>query len=257
MILGTLIVGTSCNRVPSHVIQPDDMAELMADLQTAESVADLNYAAYESDSSRQALKQAVLERHGVTQEQLDTSFVWYGGHMDKYLAVFDDVEAILQDRLDKSQSAAMAAVSASVSGDSVDVWSQSRQMRIDAASAARIVTFSIKADRNTERGDIYSWRVKLHNAMSATHWGITAEYDDGGQDVLYQQSYNDGWQQAVFFTDSTRTLKKLYGFLEVPMPLNKGAVYLDSIELVRKRLNPSQYVQRYRQRNYNWKKDGK
>lgn len=75
LLLSALAI-ISCNRVPDNIIQPDEMAELMADIHTAESVVEMNYSTYPNDSAREELKRAILEKHGITQADLDTSFIF-------------------------------------------------------------------------------------------------------------------------------------------------------------------------------------
>ena len=41
----------ACNKVPSEVIQPEEMALLMADVHTGEAVVELNWDQFRSDSA--------------------------------------------------------------------------------------------------------------------------------------------------------------------------------------------------------------
>ncbi|MEE1207260.1 MAG: DUF4296 domain-containing protein [Muribaculaceae bacterium] len=239
----------SCQRVPDHVIKPDDMAPLLADLSVAESVVEMNYSNYSSDSARKALKQAVLERYGVDQAKLDTSFVWYGGHLDMFMDICDDADKLLQERVDKSEAVAAAIAATSVSGDSVDVWGQRRQFGIDSKSAGSVLTFNIKSDGNTRPGDSYTWRAKIFNMGDGRgRWGMVAEYTDGTLETLDMDLGGEDWHQLSFYTDSTRTMSRMYGYMR--LPARATVQYLDSVELVRKRVNRQEYMQRYRQRAY-------
>lgn len=242
----------SCNRVPDNIIQPDEMADLLADIHTAESVVEMNYGSYATEDSRRALKQAILDKHGITQADLDTSFMWYGGHLDKYMAVYDNTTEILQSRLDKNQALEAEQASLSVSGDSVDVWSQPRRYVCSVRSATKYLTFKLSADKNWSKGDSYTWRAKFFNNKSTVRWGIVAEYDDGTTEVLNDQFSSTGWQQVTFYTDSTRTAKAVRGYLEIDPRSNTTAMYLDSVQLVRNRLNSQRYSQRYRQKSFDF-----
>lgn len=244
-----MMVSVGCRRTPDHVIPADDMAELMADMHTAEGVVENNYNHWGTDSSRQALKQTVLERHGYTTSDLDTSLVWYGAHLDQYMEVYDQTIQILEDRLNRSNAIAAADAAISVSGDSVDIWSHSRRYAITTRSASNLFTFRVRCDANSKPGDSYTWRAKLFNGGPLVRWGITADYRDGTVETLISGTSGDGWSTLTFFADSTRVLKDIYGYLEVH-PGENAPVFIDSIELVRNRLNPRLYVQRYRQRNY-------
>lgn len=247
----TLIALLSCNRVPDNVIQPDEMADLMADIHTAESVVEMNYGTYPNDSARKELKQAILAKHGVTQAELDSSFMWYGAHLDKYMQVYEDVEDILQKRLDHNQALEAAQASMSISGDSVDVWSLPRRYIYSNRLASKYVTFKLEADTNWINGDSYTWRAKFLNNQNSVRWGVVANYVDGTVEVLNEQFTGSGWQQIIFHTDSTKKAVGVRGYLELIAPTNAASTYIDSVQLVRNRLNARNYSQRYRQKQYN------
>ena len=86
-LVGLLVA--SCSKIPSYVLQPDDMASLMADIHVGESVIDLNRSQYPNDSTKMMMKQSVLARHGVTQHDLDTSMEWYSHNLSYYMDVYD------------------------------------------------------------------------------------------------------------------------------------------------------------------------
>ena len=79
----------SCSSVPGYVIPPKKMAELLADIHIGESVVDLNRADYRTDSTKAIMLQSVLAHHGVTKQELDTSFDWYGHNISYYMEVYD------------------------------------------------------------------------------------------------------------------------------------------------------------------------
>ena len=85
----------ACNKVPSEIIQPDEMALLMADVHTSESVIELNWDQFRSDSAKQVLKESVYAAHGVSAEQVDSSLAWYGRNIPYYMYVYDNTIAIL------------------------------------------------------------------------------------------------------------------------------------------------------------------
>ena len=230
------------------MIQPEEMAGLMADIHIAESVVDMNHNVYVTDSSRKAVKQAVLERHGVSQTQLDTSFMWYGAHLDKYMEVYDRAEEMLQERLDANDALQASQASLSVSGDSVDVWSSSHRYMFTPRATSNSIAFHYKADENWQPGDAYTWRAKFMNSPGQAMWTIVVSYNDGATEVLNTRFSGEGWQETTFHTDSTRTAKEIYGLLRLDMKDNN--LYIDSMSMVRKRLDINRYSQRYRQRLY-------
>ncbi len=82
IIMQPLITG--CKRVPSSIIQPEEMAQLLADIHTGESVAEQNYGEFCNDSTKRILKQSIYARHGVSEEIVDSSLMWYGHNLERY-----------------------------------------------------------------------------------------------------------------------------------------------------------------------------
>lgn len=225
----------ACNRVPDEVIQPEEMAQLMADIRVADAVISVNGYDYRTPVSREALKQAVYERHGVTQAQFDSSLVWYGHNIGRYQEVTDRSIEILEDRLQNAGSAATQAAM-SVAGDSVDVWDRPRAYMFNEKSPSKFLTFELEPDRNWNDGDVYTWHARFPVSSASATWTITAEYDDGAVEWVQStvQPNMPGRQEITFFTDSTRRATHISGWLELqtapPRP-----VIVDSIGLVRRR----------------------
>ena len=244
----------ACGRTPSHVIGLDDMAEVLADMYIAESVVDMNRHLYSTDSSRRMFKQSVLAKHGYTIDDFDTSMVWYGHHYSDYIAVYDNTIKILEERGSQAGSALIEA-NASYYGDSVDIWSGSSFLKINRRLPSKYVKFEIECDENSKPGDIYTWRAKLVDDMArSVRWFMLANYSDSTCEYLNSSTSSMGWNEMSLVTDSTRTLTDISGYFEIvldrEMDMNKiNDIWIDSISLVRKRMNPDIYeTNRYRLR---------
>lgn len=258
MSIGAVVVAAialSCSRTPSGVLSKGDMAELLADIHVGEAVVENNYSDFITDSARKVVKQAILEKHGVTQAELDTSFMWYGKHLDRYIEVYELTADILQKRLDRAGAIGASMSGGAVAGDSVDVWAGARRFEVSSLSPSDIVAFTLKHDDNWKSGDMYTWRFKLHNTPVSAKFGINVDYADGSTEVFSTRFGGDGWQEITFYTDSTRQASRVYGDLMID-PGRGRRVFVDSMELIRNRLNPSLYPMRYRQRNYDLRKTG-
>lgn len=247
MIL-TMVLSIGCNRVPSHVIPPDKMAKVMADMHTAEAMMEANYGNYSTDSAKMLLKQSVLARHGYTLQDLDTSFMWYGRNLKKYGEIFDREVEILQDRLSDAGMVAMGRRTGTQIGDSVNIWDHSRFVMIKPNLPGQNIIFTYPAGENWEKGDMFTLRAKITgtNGTSPT-WTLQADYEDGSIELLNNRFSNDGWHSMTLYADSTKTPKNIYG--SMAFNITEGAVMVDSIELIRKSLMPENYGQRYRQRS--------
>lgn len=239
-----------CGRVPSGVIGPGKMSEILADVHTAEGVASVDTRIVQGgDSAKLALKMAVFKRHGVTSEEFDSSLVWYAHNIDKYIEVYDRTIELLRER---SQNVGSMLVQAAISmaGDSVDVWPASRHLVLTSRLPSMRVGFDLPADENWQRGDMYSFRTKVADGEgTAFDWIYVANYDDSTVEMYETSGTTNhlGWNESTFVTDSTKNLTRLRGFF-VPRSEDRSAYWLDSISLLRKRLDPSKYQMRYQVR---------
>lgn len=242
-----VMVLTACSRRPGDVLDTDEMASLMADMHMAQAMVEYNRAAYRSDSLKQVVMQSVLRKHGVTTAQFDESLQWYGHNMKQYMEVYDATIAILEQRLADMGSKVAAEQALSISGDSVNVWGGPRYLALNSNTATNIITFAIKRDEHWQRGDIYTFRAKILNPPGKVRGSIAARYDDGAVEFFNLSTDGEGWKELRFIVDSTRVASDIYGYLAMA-PEPGVSVYVDSIELVRSRLAPTLYGQRYRQR---------
>ena len=234
----------SCGKVPGYVIPPDDMAEIMADMHIAESVVEQNRSDYYTDSLKQLMKQSVLAAHGVTTQQLDTSFVWYGHNISYYMEVYDKTIALLEHRLAETGNR-IAAENISIAGDSVDVWSAATMLAINRMSPSNFITFSLSKDENWEKGDSYTWRARFTNNPMPSAWAIAAEYTDGTREIITSDISGDGWRELRLITDSTKIPENIYGYIDA-VPNAATTLWTDGIMLIRNRVNPNVYNQRFR-----------
>lgn len=256
------VLGVSCSSTPDGIIKPSDMARLLADLNMAESVVDLNYRCYPDDSSRMALKQSVYARNGVTSAQVDSSYVYYGHHLKQYMEIHDQAVELLQDRLDHlGQGDTAEGVGLVVAGDSVNVWSHSPWAVISPLSPSRTVAFSLTADSHWERGDWYSWSIKSLGASPALQIQMMVDYADGTSEYVNNNSSAQDGQTTVvnLYTDSLKEARRIYGTatFDIGTPSRSGQrsavserLYVDSISLVRRRLDPQMYYRRYSHRSF-------
>lgn len=242
----------SCTTVPEYVIPPDEMADLLADLHVGESYADANFADYSTDSARMLIKQSVVEAHGYTLKDLDTSFMWYGHNLKTYREVYDNTLEKLNRRLEDLGSAPMKLrPDTAAPQDSVDEWEYSPRLNFNARQPTPYVTFDLKKTPEWKTGDSFTWRAKVTNAPDIIKFDITAHYSDGTFEVLTTRMGGDGWHETTFFMDSTRMPEEVHGSIDIPLPDDKSAgIYLDSIQLIRKPLDARTYPQRYRQKSY-------
>lgn len=250
LIAGLLLTVAACNRVPKHVLPPDRMALLMADMRMADAVVTSNPDDYPSEASKLILKKAVYLKNGVTAEQFDTSLVWYGHNIDKYQEVTEKSIEILEKRMKEVNALAAGEAALSVAGDSVDLWNGPETYVFRRDFPGRFITFAMDSDANWERGDIYTMRTHGVTQAVSSSWGMTMIYADGTMETAGSSfsTANPNRQELVLHTDSSRVPVRISGWIKIDPDLNRPAI-IDSISLTRRRVDPMKYVaRRYEQR---------
>lgn len=243
ILLFTLLV--ACSKVPRHVIQPDEMASLLADIHIGEAVVEMNRVDYRTDSLKMVMLQSVLAKHNVSKQQLDTSFEWYGHNISYYMEVYDKTIDLLERRVAETGNR-IAAENISIAGDSVDVWNSAPFIAISNLSPSHFLTFSLNSDENWERGDSYTWRAKFTNNANISRWGIIADYADGSMEMTTADLTGDGWRELRFISDSTKTATHVYGYIDFA-PRHSTTIWADSLMLIRNRLSDDAYRLHFRQ----------
>ena len=237
--------------MPGDVLPPEDMASLMADVYTGESVIEFNHGMYNNDSMKKVVKQSVLMAHGVDQARFDSSMVWYGHNIEEYMKVCDRAVEILEARAETIPDDPLGQNRLLVAGDSAQVWPLSSFYHFTSSTPTSYITFRLTPDDNWERGDEYTLAFKLINMRTPVHSTIATDYADGRTEFNTTVQTEDGWARMTLKLDTARTAQAVYGFLEFDIADGEH-LYIDSISLVRTRINPGIYRSRGRQRIFDY-----
>ncbi len=244
-ILPLLIVG--CGKKDKIVLDKDEMASLMADIHIAEAVVDLNHNIFNNDSSKMLLKQSIYAAHGVTAAQVDSSYKWYGHHVEDYMDVYDRTIKILNERQEELLSASNRQIA--VAGDSVDVWPMSTRFEFSRRSPSRLITFSVPVDSNWQNNDVFTLRFNMATAVNPVTARMVVEYANGTSYYNLAAGKNKGIGEVSIRVDSTLSPVRIAGYI-IARPENNEIVRIDSISLVRLRHHLSKKY--FSQRPFNY-----
>lgn len=249
--IAAVLAVASCSKTPGGVLEPEEMASLMADVYRGEAVIEFNHASYINDSLKKTVKQSVLMAHGINQEDFDSSLSWYGHHIGDYIKVCDRAVEILEAEAKAIPDDPAGFNQMVVAGDSAQVWPLSRYYHITSRTPGRHVTFHLTPDETWEHGDEYELAFKIINSRTPVKSLLATSYDDGRAEYTSHEVTEDGWSRSTLRLDSTRTSRSIYGFIEFD-PAEGENIYVDSISLIRTRLNPANYRNRYRQKTFDY-----
>lgn len=100
LCLLSFVIGLSGCR-PKGILHSWEMRSLLYDLHRTDALLQISGKQYESDEVRDLYYAGVLERHGVTQAQFDSSLVWYTAHPQLFDKIYPKV--IVRLREDEQQ----------------------------------------------------------------------------------------------------------------------------------------------------------
>lgn len=252
VIIALVALAVGCSKTPDGIVNEKDMARLMADMYKAEVIYEDNEGKYNNDSLKLALRESVLAKHNVSPAQFDTTLIWYAHNLEVYNEVYDDVVKILDEEkreLAKSDFTGVADMASSVSpsvprymalGDTADVWGRNRTWIMLPGFADNIITFDNAPDKDVKKGDKYELAFKTTNLRRSMRVFLGIDYKDGSTAYTYRTASNDGWTHCRLQCDTTREVKRIYGYMMYKSSPSHIA-YVDSVELLRTHLDVNAY----------------
>lgn len=150
-----LITISSCKK-NEYVLSDSKMENILYDLYIGEAVIDNHNSGMRSEQFKRDYYLSVLARNGVTEEQYDSSLVYYGQNIDDYYKIYDKVVSRLEKEEVKFERLAAAEQNAtkSATGDSVDIWNGERHFAILPFGHIQIIR-NIPTDENFKPGDSF------------------------------------------------------------------------------------------------------
>ena len=279
------LVLLSCGRTPRGVMSQNKMADLIADLQIAEAYIENHSQDFVDDSSKLALKQAIFKKHGITQQDYDTSLVWYAHNMEDYIKAYDKAVGKLQARQDKliknkvndnsrpadmmgggpiskenipggpgamrphGENLAKRKIGTDAKSDSADLWKGQRYYMLTQGAKRGFITFDIPPDANKRPGDRYQLAYKLYRGGNDFKVSVNVDYTDGSTSQITRSTNSDGWVNVDVQSDTARQVRRIYGYVSYDMKRGHTA-YVDSLMLMRTHFSKSNYGFIHAQRRF-------
>ena len=241
-VILSILIMASCHRHPDYVIGEKEMEDLLVDIHKAEAVIESNYNIYNNNATKKKLREAVFLRHGVTQEQFDTTLVWYGHHIDKYMEIYDRVAERLRAENEEAKKLLAEENSQTMTqpGDSVDVWKQKRFHLFDSRLPSNLLTFDIATDVNFRIRDYFELRFKvLLLPVLYVKPQVYMAVRHANNDLAYNwvDVEKEGWCTLSVQADSAKSISRVFGYIVLPMQLVPEKMYVDSLTLIRRHYN--------------------
>ncbi|MDR1454512.1 MAG: DUF4296 domain-containing protein [Tannerella sp.] len=232
------ILLSGCSRTPDGIIPEKKMKEVMVDVQLAEAMIYTEPAAYPTAAGRRALYRSVFGKHRLTEAEYDSSMIWYGKHLERYMRIYNLALADVRARMEAIGDVKPDIAPAS-NADSLDLWVFRKYYAFSPRSLSRRVIFDFRPDEPYSSGSVFvlGWRA----------WGLAPDMQASveahlrahqGDTTLSVKSTagRDGRHEIYLKTIPTRRVDRVYGYIW----LNTADtafhhIYLDDFSLMKYR----------------------
>ena len=241
----TFIVGlaflTSCGKeIPDDIIQPKKMERVLYDYHLMLSLSDNS-----KSTEREANKNYIFQKHGITKADFDSSMVWYTRETKELMTIYENLNKRFKreyehtTRLLESREDTDSRTFAS--GDTVDVWIKENLLWFTKAPLNNLQTFEIKADTTFREKDAFYWNMDYcFFAEGEAIMGLNVVYENDSVIGMTKSVTQSGPQSIYLHTDSTFNIKTLNGFIYVPENQDKKPnILVHHISLTRYHLTES------------------
>jgi len=134
---------SACNK--SKVLSEKQMEDVLFDLHIADAIISDNYRDFLTGEKKQELYASVFQKHGITQEQFDTSLVWYGLNLDKFLVIYGNLDkryAVLTDNL----IAEIERQKKPVITSDTNIWEGAKSFMLVSLPGKNLIDFNLNLD---------------------------------------------------------------------------------------------------------------
>lgn len=212
------------------------MAGVLADLTLVESLSDNQLASGGgSDSVYRVYRQSIMQRHGVTEAQFDTTLAWYGRHLEEYAALY----AAVDKQIERREKRYGKSVGTSVDKPANSLLPLPQMLTIGANDPGRGFSFALDGHR-LKKGDYLTLKMRFNQLDGNATVYLAAEYPHSETLYLRRQVHSSGPLEIVLQTDSARLPERIVGYVHLPDAPSRR-VWVDSLTLTASPLIPASY----------------
>lgn len=235
ILLSCLIVGCG-KQIPSDVIQPSQMEEILYDYHL--SVSMTNNLKSDEYYKRKAYQDYIFQKHSVTEAEFDSSMVWYTRHTSELAAIYSNLsERFKKDkqRIEMFLNARGEEEFVSLPGDTVDAWPYRKLYWLADNPMNNLFVFEIEPDTNFHLKDAFLWKANYtFLSEGSVIMAMNVQYDNDSVIGQSKQIVRSGMDSIYLHTDSTYQIKKINGFFYLSGDsLQKPNVLINDVSLTK------------------------
>lgn len=224
-IILLFITIASCSNRPKSVLSKGQMEDVLYDYHIARSMA--SNLSPEQMYKQRYYVQGVFDKYHITEAQFDSSMVWYSRHAEDMADIYKNVQERLKDDIDKINSQIAENQhnpTGAASGDSLDIWTFSRNTHLTDDDLHNKLTFSITPDTTFHPRDILEWNINfigtgMPDPMHGTVMMLSIRYENDSTITQTVQLNGSGMRSLRIQNNLPVPIRKVNGLIFMP----KGA----------------------------------
>ncbi len=230
----------SCKPTPSWVIDKNDMENLLIDIHLSEALIQDNPESFRTEEKRDALYEAILKKHKVTRQQVDTSLYWYGQHIELYNKIYQKVTFRLNADKGMMENILLAESFVLIQkqkGDTMNIWNEKMRYAFVLPQINNVLSFEIETDTSFHVKDSYELRMNLSgiipkDSTNLSQASLMLKYKKDSFFVVRKDIDANG-HFSLKIESEKLVPKKILGSILIKESVYPKSILIDNIQLLR------------------------
>lgn len=235
----------ACDNRPEDVLSRGKMEDVLYDYHMMQGIID-QLPADERREKAQDYINAVYEKHGITEEQLDSSLIYYNRHTKDLYKIYSNLKERYTAANEEIQlvngSNDMMAIFAE-GGDTTNLWNSTPLIVLRNKDILNKESFTIHADTSFRQHDqfIFTFNTTIIKEQNddrsiSVNIGLSVLYKNGKHIGTTRNVTNNGIQQLTLKAEDDEDIKQVTGFFYYKgKPNVRNICFIDNIQLIRMR----------------------
>jgi hypothetical protein len=221
------------------------MEDILVDYHMARAMANREGGSFEESNYRQALYiESVLQKHGYTKAEFDSSLVYYYTRADRFADIYQRVAERLEEKallLGATEGEIGKYASLNANGDTADIWAERTALAMMPVPPYNHWDFKIDVDTAFKQGDSFLMQFMsdymYQDGVREGHLYLAVTYDNDTTISRNVRFISTGYNQLRVPELDNHRVKRMCGFFYLGDGANRSSttrlLFLNNIQLIR------------------------
>ncbi len=231
---------SSCGE-PSWVLSEKKMEDVLFDIHIADGEIRMNYADFHKEEEKADLYESIYEKHGITKHDFDTSLVWYGANLDKFVRIYENLQkrySVISDTLEACLERERIKNIIPVDPNQINIWEGINSCML-SSSGFKNNLFSFNIDTvffSTKEDYKLTFNVLgISDTITVPTVTLGINFKDSTY-ILRKKIISNGYHSlSIPYSDSTSVPQRIFGKIYVPVDSRPHPISIYNIELYKKK----------------------